>query len=149
MRIAPNELSYADSRAWRDMYADRPGHLPFERNRTWFKKMKTDEPNSIMGFVGEDHTRCRRAFANAFSEKSLKEQAPVIESYVDLFIDQLKRPVNGCQLKAKVIDIEQWFNCLTLDISGAFTYGDSFGCIKNGKAHSWSKLLKILVRASL
>ncbi|KAF2846535.1 cytochrome P450 [Plenodomus tracheiphilus IPT5] len=114
-----------------DIYANRPGHLPFERNPTWFKKMKPDEPNSIMGFVEEDHTRYTRAFANAFSERSLKEQMPVVESYVDLFISQLKSPVSGRKWKENTIDFTKWFNFLTFDISGNFTYGESFDCVKN------------------
>ena len=137
VRIAPNELSYADGRAWKDIYASRSGHLPFERNPTWFKKMTPDEPNSIMGFVEKDHTRYRRAFANAFSEKSLKEQAPVTERYVGKFISQLKADEVGQNWQEKTVDLEKWFNFLTFDISGDFTYGESFDCVKNGKSHSW------------
>ncbi|KAH9875641.1 hypothetical protein IAQ61_003105 [Plenodomus lingam] len=137
VRIAPNELSYADSRAWKDIYGNRPGHLPFERNRTWFQKMTHDEPNSIMGFIEEDHARYRRAFANAFSEKSLKEQIPVVEKYVDLFMNQIKGPMFERQWKEKAIDLASWFNFLTFDISGDFTYGESFDCVKTGKAHWW------------
>jgi cytochrome P450 len=137
VRVAPNELSYAHSQAWKDIYANRPGHLPFERNRTSFKKMSPDEPNSIVGFDEDDHARFRRAFANGFSEKSLKDQAPVIESYVDLFITQLKAPVAGRAWKEKTVDFSKWFNYLTFDIAGDFTYGESFNCVKNGKAHPW------------
>ncbi|CAN9142059.1 unnamed protein product [Alternaria alternata] len=129
VRVAPNELSYADSRALKEIYITRPGHLPFERNRTSFKKMSPTEPNSIVNWHEEDHTRYRRAFANSFSEKSLKEQAPVIESYVDLFMEQVK--------KRKAVDLEKWLNYLTFDISGDFTYGESWDCVANGKAHPW------------
>lgn len=140
VRVAPNELSYADGQALKDIYANRPGHLPFERNRTWFKKMTPDEPNSIMGFIEEDHTKYRRAFANAFSDKSLRDQAPVVESYVNSFMHQLKAPVAGREWKEKTVDFQKWFNYLTFDISGDFTFGESFDCVKNGKAHPWVEI---------
>jgi cytochrome P450 len=132
VRIAPNELSYSDGAAWKDIYGNRPNHLPFKRNPTWFKKMSPDEPNSIMGPDEEAHARMRRAFANSFSEKSLKDQAPVIESYVNAFINKLKIQ--------KTVDLNQWFNFLTFDISGDLSFGESFDCIKNGKAHPWVEI---------
>jgi hypothetical protein len=49
VRIAPNELSFTDVRAWKDIYGNRPGHAPFERNQTWFQKEHPDDPSSIMG----------------------------------------------------------------------------------------------------
>ncbi|USP79002.1 hypothetical protein yc1106_06276 [Curvularia clavata] len=129
VRIAPNELSYADGRAIKDIYGSRPGHQLFERNRTFFKKMTPDEPHTIMDWHEEQHAKYRRAFANAFSEKSLKSQAPVIEKHVDLFITQLK--------KRNTANLADWFNFLTFDLSGDLTYGESFGCVENGKAHPW------------
>jgi cytochrome P450 len=129
VRVAPNELSYADSRVWKDIYTTRPGHLPFERNRTSFKKMSPTEPNSIVNWHEGDHARYKKAFSNGFSEKILKEQAPIIERYVDLFMTQLK--------KRKTVDMEKWLNYLTFDISGDFTYGESWNCVANGKAHPW------------
>jgi cytochrome P450 len=99
--------------------------------------MSPDEPNSIVGFDEDDHARFRRAFANGFSEKSLKEQAPVVESYVDLLIIKLKGPVPGQVWKEKTVDFSKWFDYLTFDIAGDLTYGESFNCVKNGKAHLW------------
>jgi cytochrome P450 len=82
-----------------------------------------------MDWHEEHHARYRRAFANAFSEKSLRSQAPVIEKHVDLFMAQLK--------KRETVDLADWFNFLTFDLAGDFTYGESFGCVENGKAHPW------------
>ncbi|KAL6704988.1 hypothetical protein ACN47E_007391 [Coniothyrium glycines] len=138
VRIAPNELSYADSRAWRDIYSNRPGHLPFERNPTWFAKMTPDEPDSIMGPDEHGHARYRRAFANSFSERQLKEQAPVLEHYVDLFIAKLSAPVvAGHAWTHKHIDLKEWFHHLIFDISGDMSYGSSFGSLQTGTAHWW------------
>jgi cytochrome P450 len=137
VRIAPDELSYADSAAWKDIYLNRPGHVPFPRNKTWFKKMTPDEPNSIMGYDEDDHARFRRAFANSFSDRSLREQAPVIEGFIDLFIDQLKAPIGERQWIEKTVDLENYYKYLFFDISGDLSFGESFDCLKSNKAHFW------------
>jgi cytochrome P450 len=138
VRIAPNELSYADSAAWKDIYLNRQGQPVFLRNPTWFKKMAPDEPNSILGPNEDDHTRLRRAFANSFSDKSLRDQAPVVESYVDLFITQLKALASDPQSKeTKTVNLEKWFNFLTFDLSGDLSFGSSFSCLTSGKTHPW------------
>lgn len=85
-----------------------------------------------MDWHEDTHARYRRAFANAFSEKSLKSQAPVIEQHVDGFMAQLK--------KRNTVDLTDWFNFLTFDLAGDFSYGESFGCVDNGKAHPWVEI---------
>lgn len=135
IRIAPNELSYADGRAWKDIYGNRPGHLPFPRNPTWFQKMDPGEPNSIMGPDEHEHSRYRRAFSNSFSDKSLKEQAPVVESYVELFMTKLKERADPG--RDGIVDLKEWFHYLMFDISGDGVYGEPFDCLKNGKPHFW------------
>jgi cytochrome P450 len=129
VRIAPNELSYADSDAWQDIYITKPGQQPFQRNRTWFKKSAPGEPMSIMGYDEEAHARFRRVFANSFSDKSLRDQAPVIESYVDLLMAKLRQE--------KTVNLERIFNHLTFDISADLSFGESFECLESGKTHPW------------
>ncbi|OAL02314.1 cytochrome P450 [Phaeosphaeriaceae sp. SRC1lsM3a] len=137
VRIAPNELSYADSAAWKDIYLNRPGQPLFEKNRTWFKKFAPDDPSSIMAFDEEDHARYRRAFSNSFSDKSLRDQAPVVESYVDVFIGRLKEVSAGHKKSKKTLDMSKWINYLAFDLSGDLSFGESFDCLKNGEAHPW------------
>lgn len=140
VRIAPNELSYADAAAWKDIYGNRPGHQPFERNRTWFKKMSSGESHSIMGYNEEAHARQKRAFANSFSEKSLREQSPIIEGYLDRLITKLRAPLQGSQWSQSTFDLCQWFTFLMFDISGDLSFGESFECVSTGKAHPWVEI---------
>lgn len=102
--------------------------------------MTPDEPNSIVGFDEDDHARFRRAFANSFSDKAFRDQAPVIESYISLFIDQLKTPTAGRSCKEKTVNLENWFNYLFFDISGDLSFGESFDCLKSSKAHLWVEI---------
>ncbi|KAF2030214.1 benzoate 4-monooxygenase cytochrome P450 [Setomelanomma holmii] len=140
VRIAPNELSYADGGAWKDIYLNRVGVAPFERNRTWFMKMTPDEPNSILGPDEDDHARFRRAFANSFSDKSLRDYAPVVERYVDLFLSKLKEPDGGRRWTEKTVDMEKWINYLIFDLVGDLAFGESFGQLEDGKLHAWVEI---------
>ncbi|KAF7507309.1 hypothetical protein GJ744_010743 [Endocarpon pusillum] len=80
VRIAPDELSFNDPKAWKDIHGNRPGHLPFGRNPTWFKAAKPGRPDAVMGPNEAAHARHRKTLVHAFSDKSLKEQAPMIEA---------------------------------------------------------------------
>jgi cytochrome P450 len=97
--------------------------------------MTPDEPNSIMSPDEEDHARFRRAYANSFSDKSLRDQAPVVESYVDLFITQLRALASDP--KSKTVNLGKWFNYLTFDLSGDLSFGSSFSCLSTGQTHPW------------
>jgi cytochrome P450 len=134
VRIAPNELSFIDARAWKDIYGNRPGHAPFERNRTWFQKQMIDDPSSIMGPEENDHSRFRRILTNAFSEKTLKAQAPIVQHYVNQLLEQLKARAGA------TVDLVEWLNFCTFDVSGDLSFGESFDCLKNGKAHPWVEM---------
>ena len=132
VRIAPDELSFNDPKAWKDIYSNRPGHLPFERNRTWFKAAKPGRPNVIVGPNEEAHARYRKTLVHAFSDKSLKEQAPMIEGYVDQLIRKLREIKHDT-----TIDLVEWLNFTTFDVAGDLCFGESFDNLENGKAHPW------------
>lgn len=132
VRIAPNELSFTDPKAFKDIYSTRSGHLPFQRNPTWFKAAKAGDAQSIMGPDEEAHARYRKTLVHAFSDKSLKEQAPMVESYIDLLVNQLRKFGEDTP-----INLVEWLNLTTFDIAGDLCFGESFDCLKNGKAHPW------------
>ena len=136
VRIAPNELSYADSRAWKDIYTSRPGHQLFQKNKTWFKKQTPDEPHSIMSFDEAHHARYRRAFANAFSDTTLRDQAPIVEGYVDLLISRLRDSAS------KSVDLEHLFECIAFDVGSDLSFGESFDSLKSGTQHPWVEVAK-------
>ncbi|UPX20100.1 uncharacterized protein EKO05_0010345 [Ascochyta rabiei] len=131
VRIAPDELSYADGRAWKDIYTNRTGHQPFPRNQTWFKKQTPDEPHSILGFDEASHARYRRAFANAFSDKHLRDLAPIVEGYVDLLLSRLQASTTDS------VDLDHLIECIAFDIGSDLSFGQSFDSLRSGKVHPW------------
>ncbi|KAK1069987.1 hypothetical protein LTR74_004384 [Friedmanniomyces endolithicus] len=119
VRIAPDELSYIDPQAWKDIYTTRPGHATIERGAVWFQKATPDEPFSIMGHNEDHHARYRRAFMGAFSDKAIKDQSPRIEEYVELMMQKFReKGENG----STVLDMVAWLNFVTFDISGDLSF---------------------------
>ena len=142
VRVAPDELSYIDSQAWKDIYitgGTRPGHAAIERNGVWFRKEKSTDPWSIMGNHEDAHARFKRAFMAAFSDKSLKDQASLIEKYVAMMMDQFHSMVSAGRGNA-ILDIASWLNFVTFDISADLSFGESFGSTESGKPHPWVEI---------
>ena len=104
-----------------------------QRNPTWFRKLNPSEPWSIMGSDEAAHARFKRAFMPAFTDKALHDHAHVLESNVDLFI----RRLHDHSKETAPIDLVSWFNFLTFDISGALSFGESFGSTASGRPHPW------------
>ena len=139
VRLAPDELSYIDPQAQKDIYVSPPrdangnstGQL--ERNHVWFRQASKDDPFSIMGYNEAAHARYRRAFMSAFSDKALRDQMPLVKEHVDGFITKLKEVAK----QGQPIDLVSWFNFLMFDISGHLSFGESFGSVAAGEAHPW------------
>jgi cytochrome P450 len=143
VRIAPDELSYIDPQAWKDIYVNggaRPGKPAIERNGVWFRPRSKGEPKSIMGNNEDAHARYRRAFAGAFSEKSVREQSGILEGYVALMMGKFRDMIASGGEEGATLDIVQWLNSLTFDISGDLSFGESFGGIESGVPHPWVEI---------
>ena len=129
VRIGPNDLSYGDESAWKDVWAHRQGHAEFP------KKLNPTPVNGVQGIIGaerEAHSRFRRLLSHAFSAQGLQEQEPRIKEYVDLLVQGLA--VHG---QERPVDMVGWFNWTTFDLIGDLAFGESFGCLKNARTHPW------------
>ena len=136
MRIRPNELSFITDSAWKDIYAHNQGHPQMP------KIMRTKPINgapSLMSANDPDHARQRKLLSNAFSDQALREQEPVLRSYVDLLVKQIREESDG---STEGVDIVEWFTFTTFDIIGDLSLGLPFGNLVNKKAHPWVSTFK-------
>ena len=142
VRLAPNEVSFIDPAACRDIYGHRTGHRPFPKNQVWVPtppKNGSRAP-SILNADDEDHARIRKAWAYGFSDKSLKDQEASITNYVDLLITKLHQQVSTAAGNV-VLDIVKWYNFCVFDIVGDLAFGESFGCLEENQYHSWVAMI--------
>lgn len=172
VRIAPDELAYNDTRAWKDIYSNRA----IEKNRIWAGQEEEERPVSVvscdeavssaMALVATEHVltiallqthlKNRRALTAAFTDHAIAEQhGPVIESLVDLMITKFKDAISASNGQDEaIVNMVDWFDFLIFDISGALSFGESFDSVKIGKAHPWVEISRsfgkgIALRASI
>jgi len=130
VRVAPDELSYTDSRAWKDIYGHHgAGEFPKD-------PMEYSLPvNGVANILAADrntHGRYRRLLSHGFSEKGMREMQPHIQYYVNLLIERLKEHSRkGPQ------DMLQWYNWTTFDMIGDLAFGESFDCLENARTDPW------------
>ena len=77
--------------------------------------------DSIITANDADHARMRRLLGHAFSGKALREQEPLIQSYVHNLISGLHRHTQD-RNKGKV-DLADWYNWTTFDVVGDLSFG--------------------------
>lgn len=137
VRIAPDELSFTAEHAWRDIYAHRAGHQNFPQVARWniIPSLGTKKPCHILNANNVDHSRIRKLFSHAFSEKAMAEQESLIQSYVELLINQLRKRAEKSQGSA--LNMSTWYSFLTFDIIGDLGFGKSFNCLQDAKYHAW------------
>jgi len=136
VRISPDELSFISPSAWTDITGARAGRHPFEQDeRVHGEPPNPDRAVSMLTAKLSDHSRMRRVLDHAFSIKAFQEQQPVLEAYVSKLINKLREQVNSPTQGD--VDLVKWFNWMTFDIIGDFSFGESFNCLENQDNHPW------------
>ena len=131
VRIAPDELSYTSSQAWRDIYAHHQGRDEFYKDPMQLPRNPNGYP-SLIGADRETHGRYRRFLSYPFSNKGMQEQEPTINSYVDLLVQRLHACDPGTWQ-----DMVKWYNWATFDIIGDLAFGEPFNCLRDVETHPW------------
>ena len=147
VRYAPNDVSFISGEtAWQDIYGFRTGKNktnPYQKDRAWY----ITPVNGVYGIITattEAHSRMRRSLAHAFSDKALREQEGILQSYIDLLIHRLRDQVE--QGKPEV-DMTRWYNYTTFDIITDLCFGEPLYCLRDNEYHSWVYLIFQTVKA--
>ena len=138
VRLAPNELSFIDGQAWYDIYDHHQGRPNFPKNPLWMAP-GDDGIHSILSANDADHARYRRLLSHAFSEKALRQQEQLLQSYIALLIQRLRTRASSAE--SAIIDMVQWLNFTTFDIIGDLSLGESFHCLDESRYHPWLSIL--------
>lgn len=150
IRIAPDEVTFAQEEAWADIFQSRPDtQHQFLKDPTWWAR-QPGSPNSLLSAIDpEEHAKIRRLLAPAFTPRSLRAQEPMLHRYVSLLIERLHEAVTGKGPEAQAeVDMAPWFNFTTFDIFGDLGFGESFDCLQNSRYHPWVALLFNSVKAA-
>ncbi|KAL9610457.1 MAG: hypothetical protein Q9167_004830 [Letrouitia subvulpina] len=142
VRIAPDELSFIDATAWRDIYSGQVGNNGFPKNPVVSGSQGFP---SIIDANDSDHHRIRKLLARSFSVPALREKEHVFQSYISLLIKSLKECPNELSDQSArrdskgeaIVNIVKWINFTTFDITGEMTFSESIGCLKDRRFHPW------------
>jgi len=136
VRIAPTELSFSGAAAWKDIYGFRNG-LPENRKDPGENTDADHRHPTIINANRQTHGELRKLLSNAFSDKTLKGQEPVLLHYIDLLVKRLTEEA----AKEPVMDIVRWYNYVTFDIIGHLAFYEPFDCLQKNEYHAWMSMI--------
>ncbi|CAI6100760.1 unnamed protein product [Clonostachys chloroleuca] len=130
VRYGPNDMSYTDSQAWKDIYGHKKDKQDNPKDRRFYPQPDSGV-HSLITASKEDHARVRRMFALAFSDRGLKQQEPLFQKYADLMVSKLR------EFSATEQDLVKILNFTTFDIMAELTFGEPLGLLEGSKYSPW------------
>ncbi|RAH71874.1 cytochrome P450 [Aspergillus aculeatinus CBS 121060] len=135
VRFSPDELSFTSAQAWRDIYGHASGgRRSTEKDRRFYGPTPYGAPDIIRANA-HDHSRFRRNFSHAFSDKALRKQQPLIAQYADMLVDQLQESAR--ESPEANVEMVRMYNLTTFDIMGDLTFGDPLNLLKGTGYMEW------------
>jgi cytochrome P450 len=129
VRLAPNQLSFIDETAWKDIYGHKQGRPQLQKaERAGLRR----HVYSIINAPDDIHARQRKMVSHAFSDRALRDQEPMLKSYADSLLRNLHQDAR----EGKQVDMVKAYNYTTFDIIGDFAFGESFGMLESRQDHA-------------
>ncbi|KAJ5999780.1 Cytochrome monooxygenase lcsI [Penicillium waksmanii] len=137
VRTGPRSLVYRSPQAWKDIYGHRKSEAgSFLKDPSFY--IRGPRGPNIINADDENHSRLRRLFLPAFSERALRDQEDLVQSYVDLLVQRLNGEISASR---STVDLSRWYNFTTFDIIGDLAFGEPFGCLRDSNYHPWVKMI--------
>ncbi|KAL1625079.1 hypothetical protein SLS56_007506 [Neofusicoccum ribis] len=137
VRVTPYRLSFINPQAWKDIYghktASKKGHL--HKEPSFYQPDYNGRDSILTNIDDQAHSRVRKVFTNAFSDRALKAQESLIHTHVDKFINIIRR--NATEKPGSPIDTVKLLNCLTFDVIGDLAFGESLGLLETAEYNDW------------
>ncbi|GAB1312717.1 Cytochrome P450 monooxygenase [Madurella fahalii] len=133
VRIAPDEITTISPGAWKDIYVSKP-LLPKD---PYSQTPPLNGAHSLFTAADDTHRRIRGAIVNAFSDKALRDQSPIIERHASQLIERLRREIG--KRADEVVDLQRLFGAATFDTVTDLSFGESFDVLKDDNENSWTE----------
>ncbi|UNI17170.1 hypothetical protein JDV02_003545 [Purpureocillium takamizusanense] len=137
VRIGPDELSFNNEQAWKEIYGTNKTRIFVKDRYHPARPVNNRVGKGIVPATGKDHTRQRRLLSHAFSDSALRQQEALIKQSVDLFMHRIDESWES----TGAFDAAKWFNLLTFDVIGDLAFGEPFGCLRDAAAHRYTVLV--------
>ncbi|RAK94841.1 cytochrome P450 [Aspergillus ibericus CBS 121593] len=139
VRVGPNELSYTDGQAWKDIYNRHRG--TFLKDPDFFG----EAPNGVVHVAsasGATHARMRRMLLRGFSERALREQGDLLLRHINHLVSTIRNHITHTDSAPTPVNVVDLLNFTTFDIQADMTFGESLHLLDNQTYVPW-------VRASM
>uniref|UniRef100_A0A8H7KAC0 Uncharacterized protein n=1 Tax=Bionectria ochroleuca TaxID=29856 RepID=A0A8H7KAC0_BIOOC len=145
IRFGPTDVSYTTAQAWSDIHGPKVTEKAQE-----FSVQPINGVPSMLTTNTENHTRVRRLFSPAFSERALKQQEPLFRKYANLLIHKIAEV--GEEGK-KPVEFTQLLNFTTFDVMAELCFGENLNLLAKNEYSPWVRSifesLKMLPVASM
>ncbi|POS75826.1 averantin oxidoreductase [Diaporthe helianthi] len=135
IRIEPGRLSFVSLEAWKDIYGHTTAtHRANPKENKNSKQLFSNGSYSISTAHGHEHSRLRKIFSNAFSDRALRQQEPILLNYVHQMISLVRHEIAGPRgdKKSVVLNAVLLLNLATFDIMADLAFGESLGSLEKG-----------------
>ncbi|GME48082.1 Cytochrome p450 protein [Neofusicoccum parvum] len=130
VRIAPDRISFTNPQAWKDIYGHRTGNVKDDS----FYGPDFNGRHSLLSIQSDaEHTRVRRIFTHAFSDKALRDQEDLIRHHIDKLIKSIHIQAG----KGAEMNLVKLYNCTTFDVMADLTFGEPLGLLDNSEYSPW------------
>ncbi|KAF5021010.1 hypothetical protein F66182_6941 [Fusarium sp. NRRL 66182] len=132
VRVAPDELSFSTSQAWKELLGRRKNAIGENgKDRIHY----AEGLDSVLGAPKDKHARFRRILTQGFSNRAMLEQEAIIKGHIDNLFNKLHELCHHGP-----IDMTKWFEFVALDIITDLGFGESFHCLHTGRHHAWAQI---------
>lgn len=135
VRIEPGRLSYTVPEAWKEIYGHATAnHRANSKENKNSKQLFSNGSYSISSAHGPEHSRLRKIFSNAFSDRALRQQEPMLLQYANQMVDLVNREMTGPRgdKTSVVLNTVSLLNFATFDIMADLAFGESLGSLEKG-----------------
>ncbi|KAK3693039.1 cytochrome P450 [Podospora appendiculata] len=136
VRIAPNELSFTDERAWADICgATSAAPYGMKKDERLNDLVGGDATNPDLAREKSDmkHTRLRKALSPAFSKSSLRQQETLIAGHVDEMVAVLGQS----ETQGQKVNMVHVYAFTIYDIFSQLFLGESMDLLRQDTARPW------------
>lgn len=145
VRIAPDEISWTNPEAWSDIY----GHPSAQQSGTLkdprFYGEAANGAQDIIRANFTDHSRFRRGFSHAFSERTMASYEPLLRTQVERLVEGVRSSLAADARRP--IDLTQAFDLTTFDVMNEFCFGKPLYMHEKTENHEWMKSLHACAKA--
>lgn len=129
VRFGPNDLSYSEPQAWREIYTVPSGRKENGKEVKFHAPSANGVPNIITQNDVTRHAQIRRVFLPAFSERSLRSKEPLFQKYANMMVAKGR--------DAKTINMAKLYNHTAFDIMAELAFGEPLGVLEHGNFMPW------------